>query len=158
MNAGSGSGTIKVIDEWEVQGERFRLINKGVGPVELETINPHTEDEDWRKECGAFKHGVLCSRIAELSSRLKNVATGRDVIDRIIECDLVSAEGEGVCVWSPDSVSNIDDLVRPHIPLKKRRATCEDCQHFYASGKRCNERCISVLATMVACSEFSQST
>jgi len=59
---------ITVKDEWESGGQRYRLVNLGAGPDELQTINPLTNDTDWRPETRCYVHGVLCSRIASLAS------------------------------------------------------------------------------------------
>lgn len=62
---------IIVIDEWEINGEKFRLVKRSAGPVELQTINPHTNDTDWKPEHMGFTHGVLCARIIYLSNLRK---------------------------------------------------------------------------------------
>jgi len=59
---------VTVFDEWEHGGQPMRLVNLGAGPDELQTINKDIGDTDWRPETRCYVHGVLCSRIRELST------------------------------------------------------------------------------------------
>ena len=58
-----------MLDEWERDGQYYRLVDVGAGPYELQTINHLTHDVDWRPERPCYVHGVLCARIRELASR-----------------------------------------------------------------------------------------
>lgn len=64
---GTGSGTITIMDEWEVQGEAFRLVDKSAGPIELQVAVANEDYTDWQPEREHFVHGVLCARVIELS-------------------------------------------------------------------------------------------
>jgi hypothetical protein len=59
---------ITVIDEWDNSHERFRLINKGAGPDELQVRDGLSGDSAWRRESSQYVHGVLCNRIAILAA------------------------------------------------------------------------------------------
>ena len=57
---------ITVKDEWESDGQRYRLVYRGAGPMQLQTINRQTHDADWRPERECYVHAILCSRIEHL--------------------------------------------------------------------------------------------
>ena len=59
---------ITIKDEWETGGEKFRLVARSAGPLELQTINPHTNDTDWKPERDHYVHAILCARIVHLSN------------------------------------------------------------------------------------------
>tara|TARA_Y100000310_G_scaffold234620_1_gene237639 strand:+ start:1590 stop:1964 length:375 start_codon:yes stop_codon:yes gene_type:complete len=66
MNAGCGSGTTRIVDDWEVHGERFRLLRGSSGPMWIKTINPHTNDAEWKNESACYTHSLLCQRVESL--------------------------------------------------------------------------------------------
>jgi len=66
MSGDTFTERISVKDEWEACGQKYRLVDLGAGPRELQTINPLTNDVDWRPERPCYVHGILCSRIEEL--------------------------------------------------------------------------------------------
>ena len=51
--------SITVKDEWESNGDKYRLVNKGAGPMELQIL----DGQDWRAESSCYVHGILCDRI-----------------------------------------------------------------------------------------------
>ena len=69
---------IIVKDEWELNGERFRLVDLGAGPRELQKINPLTEDMDWSPEKECYVHALLCARIESLSNAEIKVEKGEN--------------------------------------------------------------------------------
>jgi hypothetical protein len=60
---------ISIRSEWDADGERFRLVDFGIGPIRLQTINPHTNASEWKMESECYVHSVLCSRIEQLSKK-----------------------------------------------------------------------------------------
>lgn len=73
---------IIVRDEWTDNGEPFRLVSKGAGPMELQTINPHITDTGWKPERDHYVHGVLCSRIIE--NKTNTVKDAMDVLKKAL--------------------------------------------------------------------------
>ena len=61
--------SITVIDDWESGKERFRLINKGAGPDELQIF----DNGKWRKESRCYEWGIVSSRIKQLKSKTDEV-------------------------------------------------------------------------------------
>lgn len=76
---------ITVHDEWTVDGEQFRLVYKGAGPMELQTINPHTNDIDWKPERDCYVHGVLCSRL--IKNKKHTVKDAMETLTQAFEDD-----------------------------------------------------------------------
>jgi hypothetical protein len=60
---------LKVITEWESGGEKFRLINLGAGPDQLQVMNIGADE--WKRERGHYEWGVLTHHIKKLSDELK---------------------------------------------------------------------------------------
>lgn len=60
---------LRVYDEWESGGERFRLVNHGAGPDELQVRGMGVDDKGWRPETSCYVHGVLCARIRRLAAK-----------------------------------------------------------------------------------------
>ena len=55
---------IKVTDQWGSGGEKFRLVDRGAGPSELQI----ERDGRWVAESPQYIHGVLCARIEFLAN------------------------------------------------------------------------------------------
>lgn len=53
---------VSIVDEWASGGDRFRLVNLGAGPDELQLLR----DGMWVPESPQYVHGVLCARICQL--------------------------------------------------------------------------------------------
>ena len=53
---------LKVLDEWVSQIDRFRLVDLGAGPVELQV----QQDGEWVPEQSYFKWGIVTHRLLEL--------------------------------------------------------------------------------------------
>ena len=62
-----GHDVVKTVHaSWQDQSQKYRLVCYGAGPYRLETINPETEDVDWRLERSCYTWGVLCDHIRKL--------------------------------------------------------------------------------------------
>ena len=53
---------ITVLDEWKTKTEKFRLVNKGMGPDELQVFKNYK----WVPETECYVHSILTRRIKEL--------------------------------------------------------------------------------------------
>ena len=56
-------GAMKIIDEWSVRGEHYRLLDIGAGPYHLEVSPELGAGEDWHPEQESFVHTALCERL-----------------------------------------------------------------------------------------------
>lgn len=122
---GGYSPNIQIKDEWKQQGEVYRLIDTGAGPLKLEIL---TEDSGWKNEADHFAWGVMCRRI----SILKNMSIdGERLISFIIEKNLVIAESEGISVWA----KNAPEIINNYMATVKcacgssRFTHSHDCMH-----------------------------
>jgi len=64
----------KVIDEWQVDSESFRLIEPEAGPLILQI---QRDNGEWEQEKECYKHAILTSRIvkqSKLIAELKDFA------------------------------------------------------------------------------------
>ncbi len=59
---------ITVLSEWNTTNDKFRLVNVGAGPDQLQVM----EDGKWVEEKSYYRWGVLTSRVKVLEERLKN--------------------------------------------------------------------------------------
>jgi hypothetical protein len=65
MSTDGHKENITIIDQWIGGCDYYRLVNKGAGPGELQTVR-HNE---WVVEDPHFTHSVLCSRIQSLKKK-----------------------------------------------------------------------------------------
>ena len=55
-----------VLDEWENWGDKFRLVDQGAGPDELQIM----QDGAWRPEKPCYVHAILTQRIRALAEKV----------------------------------------------------------------------------------------
>ncbi len=58
---------LTVIDEWEVGGDNYRLVNLGAGPDQLQIL----DNGVWREESVCYQWPVLTHRIKDLAKKGK---------------------------------------------------------------------------------------
>lgn len=71
---------IKIIDSWECSNEKFRLVNLGAGPNQLQIF----KQGKWVRESVCYEWGVLIDRVKQLKSLLKGISkdeNGKSVND-----------------------------------------------------------------------------
>ena len=59
---GTFSPNLTVIDEWKAGGDKYRLVNLGAGPDQIQI----QDDSGWREESQCYQWSTVTHRIAEL--------------------------------------------------------------------------------------------
>lgn len=68
MNEGFMKGSfieeLKILDSWESENEKFRIVNLGMGPDRLEVF----KKGEWHKELACYEWDVVISRLLHLKN------------------------------------------------------------------------------------------
>ncbi len=55
---------LEILDEWEVPHEKYRLVNLGAGPDQVQEF----VDGEWKKVSSCYQWGIVTRRIVEIKT------------------------------------------------------------------------------------------
>ncbi len=125
MNGDSFKVDLSIIDEWESGNDKYRLVNLGAGPAQLQIL----DGGNWREESVCYRWSTLTHRIDQLRNSQEYKEENSNSADSQIDdlAKFIMAEADGEPSKDEGAVECAMRLIRESLPSGKQQTQSKIC-------------------------------